>query len=128
MAGATSHGAMAKVDEGHGKFIGMSAAPSSQTIYGIVLMFVLLGAVGKGQGLALFALGQSAYPDSNYFPVVRERRVGALREEIAHFIDSLASGTPPLVSGEDGLKAVIVCDAIKRSAAEGREVSLSWPA
>jgi uncharacterized membrane protein YdbT with pleckstrin-like domain len=32
---------MAKVDEGHGKFIGMSAAPSSQTIYGIVLMFLV---------------------------------------------------------------------------------------
>jgi V/A-type H+-transporting ATPase subunit K len=57
IAGATSHGAMAKVEEGHGKFIGMSAAPSSQTIYGIVLMFVMLGAVNKGQGLALFAVG-----------------------------------------------------------------------
>jgi len=57
VAGATSHGAMAKVDEGHGKFIGMSAAPSSQTIYGIVLMFVLLGKIAAGQGLALFAIG-----------------------------------------------------------------------
>jgi V/A-type H+-transporting ATPase subunit K len=48
---------MAKVDEGHGKFIGMSAAPSSQTIYGIVLMFVLLGKVGMGQGVALLGIG-----------------------------------------------------------------------
>jgi len=48
---------MAKVDEGHGKFIGMSAAPSSQTIYGIVLMFVLLGKIASGQGLALFGIG-----------------------------------------------------------------------
>lgn len=57
IAGAASHGVMAKVDEGHGKFIGMSAAPSSQTIYGIVLMFVLLGKVNSGAGLALFAIG-----------------------------------------------------------------------
>lgn len=57
IAGAASHGVMAKVDEGHGKFIGMSAAPSSQTIYGIVLMFVLLGKVGSGAGLALLAIG-----------------------------------------------------------------------
>lgn len=57
VAGAASHGAMAKVDEGHGKFIGMSAAPSSQTIYGIVLMFVLMGKVNAGAGLGLLAIG-----------------------------------------------------------------------
>lgn len=57
IAGAASHGVMAKVDEGHGKFIGMSAAPSSQTIYGIVLMFVLLGKIPTGKGLAIFAIG-----------------------------------------------------------------------
>lgn len=57
VAGAASHGAMAKVDEGHGKFIGMSAAPSSQTIYGIVLMFVLIGKVNAGAGLGLLAIG-----------------------------------------------------------------------
>jgi V/A-type H+/Na+-transporting ATPase subunit K len=57
VAGAASHGAMGKVDEGHGKFIGMSAAPSSQTIYGIVLMFVLIGKVHAGAGLGLLAIG-----------------------------------------------------------------------
>ena len=57
IAGAASHGVMAKVDEGHGKFIGMSAAPSSQTIYGIVLMFVLMGKVSTGAGLGLFGIG-----------------------------------------------------------------------
>jgi V/A-type H+-transporting ATPase subunit K len=55
-AGAVSHGAMAKVDEGHGKFIGVSAAPSSQTIYGLILMFVLLGKV-KTAGLAVLFIG-----------------------------------------------------------------------
>ena len=57
IAGAASHGVMAKVEEGHGKFIGMSAAPSSQTIYGIVLMFVLLGKVKAAAGLGLLGIG-----------------------------------------------------------------------
>jgi len=57
IAGEASHAAMAKVDEGHGKFIGISAAPSSQTIYGIVLMFVLLGKITAGAGLGLLAIG-----------------------------------------------------------------------
>jgi V/A-type H+-transporting ATPase subunit K len=55
-AGAVSHGAMAKTDEGHGKFIGVSAAPSSQTIYGLILMFVLLGKV-KVAGVAVMFIG-----------------------------------------------------------------------
>ena len=33
IAGAASHAAMTKTEEGHGKFIGMAAAPSSQTIH-----------------------------------------------------------------------------------------------
>jgi V/A-type H+-transporting ATPase subunit K len=57
IAGAASHGVMAKVEEGHGKFIGMSAAPSSQTIYGIVLMFVLLGKVKTAAGLGILGIG-----------------------------------------------------------------------
>ncbi|MFH1122853.1 MAG: ATP synthase subunit C [Pseudomonadota bacterium] len=57
IGGAASHGVMAKIEEGHGKFIGISAAPSSQTIYGIVLMFVLLGKISAGAGLALFGIG-----------------------------------------------------------------------
>ena len=56
IAGAVSHGVMAKVDEGHGKFIGISAAPSSQTIYGLILMFVLLPKVATA-GLACFFSG-----------------------------------------------------------------------
>jgi V/A-type H+-transporting ATPase subunit K len=57
IAGAASHGVMAKVEEGHGKFIGMSAAPASQTIYGIVLMFVLLGKVKVAAGLGILGIG-----------------------------------------------------------------------
>ena len=40
-AGQTACGAMLDTDVGHGKFIGLSAMPSSQSIYGIVMMFIL---------------------------------------------------------------------------------------
>lgn len=56
LAGEVSHGTMAKVDEGHGRLIGISAAPSSQTIYGLILMFVLMGKV-KVAGLAILFIG-----------------------------------------------------------------------
>lgn len=57
--GMTSHGAMAKTDEGHGKFLAASAAPSSQMIYGFVLMIMLNGQLQQNphNGLAIFAIG-----------------------------------------------------------------------
>jgi len=45
IAGMASHGVMARVDENHGKFIGMSAIPSSQAIYGFVLMLLMKNAI-----------------------------------------------------------------------------------
>jgi V/A-type H+-transporting ATPase subunit K len=72
IAGMTSHGVMAKTDEGHGLFIALSAMPASQTIYGFVLMILLQGAqkVGVAQAAAgetvtvssfsLFSIGLAA--------------------------------------------------------------------
>lgn len=48
IAGAASHAVMSRVEEGHGKFIGLSAAPSSQIIYGFVLMLLMSNAVRDG--------------------------------------------------------------------------------
>ena len=48
IAGAAAHAAMARVEEGHGKFIGMSAAPSSQIIYGFLLMLLMKNAIQAG--------------------------------------------------------------------------------
>ena len=41
LAGMTSHGVMSKVDEGHAKFVALSAMPASQSIYGFALMILL---------------------------------------------------------------------------------------
>lgn len=41
IAGMASHAAMSRTEEGHGKFIGIAAAPSSQTVYGFLLMLLM---------------------------------------------------------------------------------------
>ncbi len=48
IAGAASHAVMSRVEEGHGKFIGMSAAPASQVIYGFILMLLMSKAIVAG--------------------------------------------------------------------------------
>jgi V/A-type H+-transporting ATPase subunit K len=48
IGGAASHAAMSRTEEGHGKFIGMAAAPSSQSIYGFILMLLMSKAILAG--------------------------------------------------------------------------------
>lgn len=48
IAGAASHAVMSRVEEGHGKFILFSAAPSSQAIYGFLLMILMKNAIKAG--------------------------------------------------------------------------------
>jgi len=48
IAGMASHGAMTRVEEGHGKFIGLSAAPSTQSILGFILMVLMKNAIKTG--------------------------------------------------------------------------------
>ena len=57
IAGMASHGVMTHVDEGHGKFIGISAAPSSQSIYGFILMIVMRNALQAGTLTPLSGMG-----------------------------------------------------------------------
>ncbi len=67
-AGQTACGAILDVEAGYGKFIGLSAIPSSQVVYGIVVMFALnrevtaeaaggLASIGILVGLALMLSG-----------------------------------------------------------------------
>ena len=48
IASMACHGVMARVEEGHGKFIGMTAAPSSQSIYGFILMILMSKSIKAG--------------------------------------------------------------------------------
>lgn len=56
-AGAASHAAMARTEEGHGKFIGMAAAPSSQSIYGFILMLLMSKAIKAGTLAPISGIG-----------------------------------------------------------------------
>ncbi len=62
IAGMASHAAMSRVEEGHAKFIALSAVPSSQAIFGFILMMLMRGSLVAGTlaplsgvGIALFA-------------------------------------------------------------------------
>jgi V/A-type H+/Na+-transporting ATPase subunit K len=57
IAGMASHAVMARVEEGHGKFIGMAAAPSSQVIYGFILMLLMSRAIKDGDLSAMSGVG-----------------------------------------------------------------------
>lgn len=57
IAGMASHGVIVNTEEGHGKFIGMSALPSSQAIYGFVLMMLMKGAIDTNSLSAIDAIG-----------------------------------------------------------------------
>ncbi len=57
LAGQAAIGAMLETDSGYGRFVGISAMPSSQVIYGIVVMLTLNRAVTPDNAGALFGIG-----------------------------------------------------------------------
>lgn len=56
-AGQAACGAMLEVESGYGRFIGISAMPSSQTIYGIVVTLSFNRALTLANAPGLFGLG-----------------------------------------------------------------------
>lgn len=56
-AGQAACGAMIDVESGYGRLVGLSALPSSQIIYGIVVMFTLNRPVTTESAPGLFAVG-----------------------------------------------------------------------
>ena len=57
IAGMASHAVMSRVEENHGKFIGMSALPSSQSIYGFVVMILMKNSLDAGSLAPLAGIG-----------------------------------------------------------------------
>jgi V/A-type H+-transporting ATPase subunit K len=56
-AGQAACGAMLDVESGYGRLVGLSALPSSQIIYGIVVMFTLNRVVNVENAPGLFGIG-----------------------------------------------------------------------
>ncbi len=61
IAGMASHGVMSRVEEGHGKFILLSAMPSSQSIYGLLLMVLMRNALNAGTLTGIAGIGISFF-------------------------------------------------------------------
>lgn len=57
VAGQAAIGAMVDTESGHGRYIGVSVMPSSQVIYGIVVMFTLQRDVVVENASGLFGIG-----------------------------------------------------------------------
>ncbi|MDX1654911.1 MAG: ATP synthase subunit C [Candidatus Competibacteraceae bacterium] len=57
IAGQAACGALVETEGGYGRYIGLSAMPSSQTIYGIVVMFTLQRPVTLLTAPGLFSVG-----------------------------------------------------------------------
>lgn len=60
IAGQAAIGAMLETESGYGRYVGISAMPSSQIIYGIVVMFTLNREVTPEVAGALFGIGVPA--------------------------------------------------------------------
>lgn len=60
IAGVASHGVMSRVDEGHGKYLGMAATPSTQIIYGFILMLLMSQKIAAGSLAPISAIGIGA--------------------------------------------------------------------
>lgn len=57
VAGQAAIGAMLDTETGHGRYVGVSAMPSSQVIYGIVVMFTLNRPISEANASGIFAVG-----------------------------------------------------------------------
>jgi V/A-type H+/Na+-transporting ATPase subunit K len=55
--GMAACGAMLEVERGFGRFVGVAAMPSSQTIYGIVVTMAFPATLSAGNSPGIFALG-----------------------------------------------------------------------
>jgi V/A-type H+-transporting ATPase subunit K len=56
-AGQAACGALLETEGGYGRYVGLSAMPSSQTIYGIVVMLTLNRALSPASAPGIFAIG-----------------------------------------------------------------------
>jgi V/A-type H+/Na+-transporting ATPase subunit K len=57
VAGQAAIGAMLETESGHGKYLGISAMPSSQIIYGIVVMLTLNREMTETNAAGIFGIG-----------------------------------------------------------------------
>jgi len=81
-----------------------------------------------GDGLSVWSDEHHRAPDVSLWPEVHGRVTGALREELAHWLDCVRAGTrSPIAPLEDSVSAVRLAEAIVRSAGTGAPVEVDDP-
>jgi UDP-N-acetylglucosamine 3-dehydrogenase len=67
----------------------------------------------------------SRCPDTTYWPTLHGRLQGALRDELAYFVNCVATGQrPDIITPEESREAVRACLAAEQSAATGKLVAI----
>src|ERR1700738_1825477 len=76
------------------------------------------------QGFHSVADGRTTGGDTHLWPEINDRIVGDLADEIAHFVDAVATGRPFVQDWREAFDAVPVLDALARSARTGLPVEV----
>jgi predicted dehydrogenase len=72
----------------------------------------------QNQSVIMASPQKISYPDVFIAPEIFGRFVGGAVHSIEHFVDCVADGKRPAVTGEDGLRATQVLEAIEKSVAK----------
>lgn len=80
---------------------------------------------GANAGLSITTDDRQTWPDAALWPTLHGRVGGALERQTAHFLDCLSHGTPPLVSGADGLAALRIALTVEQAARTGGAISVA---
>lgn len=76
------------------------------------------------QGLNIITESRYRMPDTRYVAPVHGRVLGALREQLVHFVDCVINEKDPLISNVEALEAVRMACAVEDSSAKGEPVSI----
>jgi len=66
----------------------------------------------------------TSFPDTMHWPQVGQQIMGDLKEELMHFVNCVMDDTPPLVTGEDGVRSLELAWAIQNSINTGQVITL----
>ena len=76
----------------------------------------------QDMGLGAFTPEATKFPDTYHWPIVNNRLLGDLKEELNSFLECILQDKEPLVSGEEAIKSLELALAIKKSLEEKRPV------
>ncbi|MCX7918207.1 MAG: Gfo/Idh/MocA family oxidoreductase [bacterium] len=78
-----------------------------------------------GDSVAISSSTGWKYPDTVYWPKIHIGRIGALKEELAYFLNCILTNTAPtIITPQESRQAVAIVTAAEESAKIGKEITL----